>query len=115
MTSRVEPWNASLKRYLDSRPGLSDVIEFISETRKCYFYKELNMSKGEILLIDYGSLLKSRKEISPPKIYNKHLNQYALGHRNYVRLDPEHNSELKIQFQNNQAKNDLFVTGKRDI
>ena len=69
MASRGEPWNVSLKRYLHSRPELSDVIEFISETQKCYFYKELNMSEGEISLIEYDSLLKNLKEISPPKYH----------------------------------------------
>lgn len=110
-TSRVESWNFCIKRYLHSKSELSDLIQFISDTEKCYFYKELKVNKGVSSLLEYDSLLRNLKEILPSKIYNKILIQYALGRRDYVKTSLEGGDipQFQVQFKNNQSPEDIFI------
>ena len=108
--SRVESWNYCIKRYLHSKCEISDIIQFISETEDCYFYKELKASKGVASLLEYDSLLRNLKEALPSKIYTKHLIQYALGRRDYIKLNLlDENSEFQVQFHDNKNSEDIFI------
>jgi len=85
-TSRVESWNAVIKKYLNSHSEISDIITFIEETEKTYLSKQLKISKDIYQLLEYDSLLKNLKAILPSRVYEKHIVQYNLGKRDYEKL-----------------------------
>ena len=85
-TSRVESWNAVLKKYLNSHSKISDIIAFIEETEKTYLSKQLKISKDIYQLLEYDSLLKNLKVILPSRVYEKHIVQYNLGKRDYEKV-----------------------------
>jgi len=83
-TSRVESWNSLLKKYLNSRSEISDIIKFITQIENfTSFSKDLKLNSEIYALLEYDSLLKNLKKLLPERIYQRHIIQHALGKRDY--------------------------------
>lgn len=75
-TSRAESLNASIKKYLNSKSEISDLIDFISESEKD---KSLQSTIELSKFVDMDPLLFKLQEILPPKVFTKQFEQYVLA------------------------------------
>jgi len=111
-TSRVESWNALIKVYLHSQSQVSDIVDFIKHVEKqCNFASTLEASKGVYDLLEYASLLRDLKQILPQKVYEKHVIQYALGRRDYVKkivAEDKESTTYLVAYEDKSKTEDLF-------
>ena len=76
--------NSLIKKYLNSRAEISDIIQFITQIENfSSFSKNLRLNSEVYALLEYDTLLRNLKKFLPEKIYQKHIIQHALGKRDY--------------------------------
>lgn len=78
-TSRVESLNAAIKRYLDSRSEISDIIKFIEDSEKCEFIEKSSAGRDISKFLEIDPLLNELSNFLPSKVMLKQFEEYSLS------------------------------------
>ena len=109
-TSRVESLNAEIKRYLNSKSEVSDIIEFITRSEKCeYLDKSLNKDISRCIEID--PLLDELSAYLPSRIMLMQFEQYSLSKKYSNKPFPGQNGQeiYEVKYDPKKAKTIALV------
>jgi hypothetical protein len=95
-TSRVESWNSTIKKYLNSKSEFVDLITFIKETETHTNFYSPKYKNTVYAILEKDILLQKIKELVAPMIYDKVIWQYVLSRNPYTKkeLKPQNSEKL---------------------
>jgi len=78
-TSRVESWNRHIKRYINSKSEIPDLIEFINNIDATNITYDTDLTTDVSRFVERDSLVADLKSFLTQKLYEKQLEQYSLA------------------------------------
>ena len=80
-TSRAESWNSHIKKYLNSKSEIWDLVEFILDVEGTNFIEKDRFNVEVLRYLELDPLVAGLKAFLPPRIYAKQLQHYSFGKR----------------------------------
>ena len=80
-TSRVESWNAFIKKYLNSKSEITDFIALINKIDKCEFQSQNDINSEVFKVLELDPLVFQVKNFLAFKLYMKQMKQYLFAKR----------------------------------
>jgi len=107
-TSRVESWNAFIKRYLNSKSEIFDFVNLIQKIDNMEFHIENEKNSGLLKALEFDPLVSNLKNFLAFRLYCNQIKQYLMAkvYDSEVLEETSESITYSVFFTNNSSLND---------
>jgi len=103
-TSRAESMNSLIKRYVNSKSEIYDLIVFLKDFEKTSIYNDFKLSKEIVPQYENHPIINELKKCVFETIFSKHFEQFSLSHNYFCKLKLTNSITSIYEAKNIQAK-----------